>query len=54
MVRAGAMETMMDYRRTALEEVQTKLYGAARGRRHGGLRLHFVEQHLPVAGGSVD
>ena len=45
---------MMDYRRTALEEVQTRLYGVARGRRHGGFRPHSMEQHLPVAGGSVD
>ena len=28
-----AEQTMRDYRRTALEEVKTKLFGEARGRR---------------------
>ena len=40
----------MDYRRTALEEVETKLYGEARGRRKGGFRPRLVEQHLSIAG----
>ena len=40
----------MDYRRTALEEVETKLYGEARGRRHGGFRPRSVEQHLSIVG----
>ena len=44
-----AVQTMVDYRRTALEEVKTKLFREARGRRQGGFRMHLVEQHLPIA-----
>ena len=37
-----------------MEEVETKLFGGARGRRHGGRHPHFVDQHLLAADGSVD
>ena len=50
MVYVGAVQMRMDYRRTALEEVETKLFGEARGRRKGGFRPHSVEQHLSGAG----
>ena len=36
MVRDGAMWTVMDYKRIAPEEVETRLFGGARGRQHGG------------------
>ena len=45
-----AVQTMVDYRRTALEEVKTELSREARGRRHGGFRPFLVEQHLSIVG----
>ena len=43
MVWVEAVQTMVDYRRTTLEEVKTKLFRDARGRQKGGFRPHLVE-----------
>ena len=36
-----------------MEEVETRLFGGARGRRRGGRHPHFVDQHLLAADDSV-
>ena len=45
-----AMQTRMDYRRTALEEVKTKLFGEARGRRREAFDRIQWSNTCPVLG----
>ena len=54
MVRIAAVQTVMDYKKTALEDVKARLFRGVRGRRHGGLNPRAVVQHLSIAYASVD
>ena len=50
MVWVEAVQTMRDYRRTALEEVKTKLFGEARGRRREAFDHIWWSNTCPLRG----